>query len=291
MAWLMDRRPLPPLDWIRAFEAAARLGAFTAAARELGLTQAAISQRIAQLERHLGVALFHRKARAVTLTVEGETWLPHVRVALDGLRDSAEAVFGTRRDRLTVSASQSVIDLWLLPRLEHLQTRLKAEISIQTLITGAHEAPQDDVVRIRYGTGDWPHPFRARLYAEDIAPVAAPALASRTDTWTTLPRIACAGPRPGWTAWASQFGGSMTPVPQLRFDTHSLALGAAKAGLGVLLASLPLCRQALSEGTLVRLDPRSLRHHESYWVLAGPKALSQSQWQALVGIIESGAPE
>jgi len=281
----MHRDRLPPLEWIRVFEAAARLGSFTAAAQEAGLTQAAVSQRIAQLERHLGVALFHRRARTIELTVEAETWLPHVRIALDGLRDSSEAIFGTSRGRLTLSASQSVIELWLLPRLARLQSLTRAELSIRTLVVGAHDAPQDEVIRIRYGTGDWPHPYRTRLYAEEIAPVAAPALARLTHPWTAWPRIACAGPRPGWHAWAAAFGTPTTPVPKLRFDTHLSALGAAKAGMGVFLASLPLCSEALSSGALVRLDQRSLSHHETYWLLGGPKALSRQQWQSMVEIV------
>ncbi|MGR3365315.1 MAG: LysR family transcriptional regulator [Maritimibacter harenae] len=284
----MRKDPLPPLEWIRAFEAAARLGSFTAAADEAGLTQAAVSQRIGQLERRLGVALFHRQARAIRLTVEGEAWLPHVRVALDGLRASTEAVFGTGHRRLTISASQSVIELWLLPRLERLATLTQADISVQTLVVGAHDAPEDDVIRIRYGTGDWPHAYRARLYDEEMIPVAAPALAAREEAWTTLPRIACSGPRPGWNAWAATFGIPTTPVPRLRFDTHLSALGAAKAGLGVFLASRPLCTAALEEGTLVRLDPETLPHHESYWMLAGPKALSRRQWQAMSALIGTG---
>jgi LysR family glycine cleavage system transcriptional activator len=281
----MNTNLLPTLEWIRAFEAAARLGSFTAAAEEAGLTQAAVSQRIAHLERHLGVALFHRRARAIALTVEGEAWLPHVRIALEGLRDGTEAVFGTGRRRLTLSASQSVIELWLLPRLGRLQSATMAEIAIQTMVVGAHDAPQDEVVRIRYGTGDWPHPYRARLYPEEIVPVAAPALAARPEPWTALPRITCAGPRPGWHAWAAEFGIPTTPVPQLRFDTHISALGAAKAGLGVFLASLPLCAHALEVGTLVRLDRASLSHHESYWMLAGPKALSANQRNAMTDIM------
>lgn len=281
----MNKSRLPPLEWIRAFEAAARLGSFTAAAEEAGLTQAAISQRIAQLERHLGVALFHRRARAIMVTVEGEAWLPHVRFALDGLRDSTEAIFGTNQTRLTFSASQSVIELWLRPRLPHLQILTNAEISIQTLVVGAHETPQDDVIRIRYGTGDWPHLYRARLYPEEIVPVAAPSLAARQEAWTALPRIACSGPRPGWSAWAAEFGIPTTPVPKLRFDTHLSALGAAKAGMGVCLASFPLCSADLEAGTLVRLDQRSLSHHESYWMIAGPKALSRRQWPALAEVI------
>lgn len=281
----MKRDRLPPLEWVRAFEAAARLGSFTAAAEDVGLTQAAVSQRIGQLEKQLGTPLFHRRARAISLTVEGEAWLPHVRLALEGLRDSTEAVFGTGHPRLTLSASQTVIDRWLLPRLGRLQSLMKAEISIQSMVVGTHDTPQDDVIRIRYGTGDWPHPYRARLYAEEICPVAAPSLAARAGHWTAWPRIACAGQRPGWHAWATEFGIPTTPLPDLRFDTHLSALGAAKAGLGVFLASLPLCAEALSTGALVRLHPASLSYHESYWMLASPQAVSRDQWQAITTAI------
>jgi len=83
---------LPPLEWIRAFEAAARCGSFTAAAAETGITQSAISQRIGQLEKSLGTALFVRQPRSITLTVGGEAWLPHVQSALGTMRDSSEAV-------------------------------------------------------------------------------------------------------------------------------------------------------------------------------------------------------
>ncbi len=284
----MDRDALPPLEWIRAFEAAARLGSFTAAAKETGLTQAAISQRIGHLERHLGVALFHRRSRAIELTVQGEAWLPHVRVALDGLRQSTEAVFGSRHARLTLSASQSIIDLWLMPRLARVTELTRAELSIQTMVVG-QEAPQDDVIRIRYGSGDWPHRYRAPLYEEEIAPVAAPVLAERKGEWTALPRLSCSGPRPGWQDWAERFGIPTMPMPGLRFDTHVSALAAAKAGGGVFMASLPLCAEMLARGDLVRLDERSLPHHETYWLLADAKALARRQWVEMVDILSGAA--
>ena len=93
----MPKHPfkMPPLEWIRAFDAAARCGSFTAAATETGLTQSAISQRIGHLEKLLGVALFYRRARSTSLTIEGEAWLPHVRLALNTLKDSSEALFGS----------------------------------------------------------------------------------------------------------------------------------------------------------------------------------------------------
>ncbi|WP_293573785.1 LysR family transcriptional regulator [Phaeobacter sp.] len=279
------RPTLPPLEWIRVFEAAARTGSFTAAAAETGITQSAVSQRIAQLEQRLGTALFLRHPRAITLTVEGEAWLPHVQTALNGIRDSSEALFGRKRRRMSLSASQSIIDLWLLPRLPALRRAFDGELAVQSMVTGTHEAPEDDVLRIRYGTGDWPHPFKQPLYSERIAPVAAPELLETGAPWTTLPRIACAGGRPGWTDWIKSFGCSSTPVPDWRFDTHLSALGAARAGCGVALGSLPLCRADLDAGRLVRLGDAHLEHHATYWLIAGSDAVSRDQWQALVSIL------
>jgi LysR family transcriptional regulator, glycine cleavage system transcriptional activator len=268
----------PPLEWVRAFEAAARLGSFTVAAAEIGLTQSAISQRIGNLEKLLDTALFYRRARSIALTVEGEAWLPHVRSALDGLRDSSEALFGAGRGRLTISASQSIIELWLLSRLDRLRDIAKGRLSIQTMVLGAHDVALDDVIRIRYGVGDWPNYRKQLLYSEQIAPMAAPEMGERGGHWTEWPRIACSGPRPGWNDWASRFGIATTPVPHLRFDTFVSALGAARVGMGVFLGSLPLCAEDLAAGRLVRLGEEVLQHHESYWIIAGPGAVSRAEW-------------
>jgi len=276
---------MPPLEWIRAFEAAARCGSFTAAAAETGLTQSAISQRIGNLEKLLGSALFLRRARSIHLTIEGEAWLPHVRASLDGLRDSSEALFGANRGRLAISASQSIIELWLMPRLQQLREITNAQISVQTMVLGSHSAPQDEVLRIRYGSGDWPHHYKRKLYSEQIVPVASPELANRAGHWTEWPRIACSGPRPGWNDWAAQFSIPTTPVPGFRFDVFQSALGAAKAGMGVFLASLPLCQADIAAGSLVRLGKQTIHHHETYWLLASRDALSRTQWEALETVI------
>lgn len=145
---------LPPLEWVRAFEAAARLGSFTAAAVETGLTQPAISQRIGQLEKHLGAQLFLRQARTITLTVEGEAWLPHVQAALRVLTDSSEMLFSSGRNRLTISASQSVISMWLAPRLARANAAAKASIHVQSYILGGQTAVNETTIQIRYGAGN-----------------------------------------------------------------------------------------------------------------------------------------
>lgn len=269
-----------PLEWIRAFEAAARLGSFTAAAAETGLTQSAISQRIGHLESRLGTRLFLRLSRQISLTPEGEAWLPHVQLALEGLRDSTEALFGVARNRLTISASSSITDLWIVPRLAQLTQDTGAEIRLRTMVVTTGEAREDDAIRIRYGAGDWPVAFRAPLYEERLSPIAAPALFEQ-GAWADLPRISVAGPRPGWRQWSERFGTPTTPVPHLRFDTFASALAATRAGLGVLLASLPLVQADLDAGTVKRASPKELTHHETYWLLATKERLSRRQWHQL----------
>ncbi|MEM9577592.1 MAG: LysR family transcriptional regulator [Pseudomonadota bacterium] len=285
----MTTRPfdMPPLEWIRAFEAAARCGSFTAAAAETGLTQSAVSQRIGQLEKRLGTPLFLRRPRSIELTVEGEAWLPHVRSALGGLQDSFDALFGAGRGQMAISASQSIIDLWVHPRLEKLAGLAGGQLALQTMVLGAHDVVVDDVIKIRYGAGDWPHDLAQQLFEERIAPVASPAVARRGGDWADWPRIACAGPRPGWNDWASRFGTPTTPIPHLRFDTFTSALSAARSGMGVLLGSLPLCAADLAAGRLVRLCDDVLAHHESYWALASSDAFARAEWEEISAVLRS----
>ena len=276
---------LPHLEWIRAFEAAARCGSFTAAAEETGLTQPAISQRISNLEQHLGSKLFVRNARTISLTVEGEAWLPPVQAALTELRESSEALFSSGRNSLTISASQSIIDLWLMPRLAEVQQATGAKLSFQSLVLGGQTASFDDVIQIRYGAGTWPHAYKLPLYQEAMVPVASPILGQQGGDWRTWPRISCTGPRPGWNEYSSRFGLPSEPASRLRFDTFQSALGAARAGLGVALGSLPLCRGQIESGTLVRLGEGILDHHETYWLLASKEAIGRRQWENLAAVL------
>lgn len=262
-----------PLDWVRAFEAAGRLGSFTSAARETGLTQAAISQRIANLEARLGAKLFHRQARGVTLTIEAEAWLPHASEALTLLHQSAQDIFSTRPRSLTICASSTVTQGWLMPRLPRLEGRTRLHLSFVTLMVEADQEPERGRVTVRYGAGDWPGQRAARLFSEELAPLVARGLKSN---WSALPRIAVTGPRVGWSEWDS------TTTTEMRVDSMSAALAAAEAGAGVVLASLPLSRRLLAEERLQRVGTRSLKPASSYWLTARAQDISQRRWEALV---------
>ena len=274
---------LPPLEWIRVFEAAGRTGSFTAAAMETGLTQAAVSQRIRNLEGRLGTQLFDRKPRGVILTVDGEAWLPYVANALDMLQRSTQELFEQPLNKITILASASIIQLWVAPRLNALVTDTNYQISLHTINIESDYISADSEIDVRYGSGSWKNTRCEKLYDEKLSPLASPAiLQNKQLDWQELPRIAIAGPRLGWQQWASQIAGAKSPVPTLRFDSFAQALAAATSGTGVLLGSLPLCAGSLEAGTLVRLSPLMIESDASYWMTSKYSALPLKQWDHLV---------
>ncbi|MEP6971452.1 MAG: LysR family transcriptional regulator [Betaproteobacteria bacterium] len=271
-----------PLEWVRVFEASGRTGSFTAAAHEIGLTQAAVSQRIQNLEARIGARLFSRQARGVTLTVQGEAWLPYVSQALQGLQRSAEELFGKPLAKVEISASASVNQLWIVPRLVRLDPDARYQVSLATMTIQPDFARSDAMLEIRYGNGHWPGLVSARLYRETLSPLATPAVAATVQHWQQLAHIALSGPRPGWQEWAQRTGDAAPPIPQYRFDSFVAALAAARSGLGVVLGSLPLCEPLLAEGTLVRLSTETLTLDAGYWLTAREGLLPGRQWEQLV---------
>ncbi len=271
-----------PLEWVRVFEAAGRLGSFTAAANETGLTQAAVSQRIRNLEDKIATPLFIRAARGVSLTIEGEAWLPYVTNALLGLNRSAEDLFGKPVRQVVISAPVSVMQLWIAPRLPLLSEEANYQISLTTMSVQADFARSKAMIEIRYGAGEWPMARKARLYNDVLVPMIAPRALQKDVPWQSLPCIAVSGPRAGWQEWAMQTGEAAPDVPRLRFDSFVSGYAAAIAGAGVILGSVPLCASALAEGSLIKLSDKTLTQEAGYWMTANEENLPRKQWLELV---------
>ncbi len=279
---------LPPLEWIRVFEAAGRLGSFTAAADELSLTQSAISQRIRRLEDRLGVKLFERHRRGVELTLEGEAYLYHVQLALGALSKSTHDMFDLHRSRrISIAATVSVATLWVAPRIKI----LKAERpNIQVFLASIVRIPDYDAVgadlEIRFGNA-WPDRQGVMLYEDAMSPVCSPELLASAPggDWRGLPTISVVGPRPGWADWNSATGELPTGPLTHRFDTFITAMQAAISGAGVLLGSLPLCDQAIRDGSLVRVSKNEVRTGGGYWLLWPQGSLSPAHLEPIIEIM------
>jgi LysR family glycine cleavage system transcriptional activator len=169
---------LPPLNALRAFEAAARHLSFNAAAEELNVTPAAISHQIKALEADLGVKLFRRLNRAVRLTDAGQACVPGLR---DGFERIAEAVARARQGDsvglLTVTASPAVASKWLVPRLERFRARHPAiDLRIDASMRLVDLVREDVHVGLRYGAGKYPGLHTEQLVRSEVFPVCSPDL-------------------------------------------------------------------------------------------------------------------
>lgn len=246
---------LPPLDWLRSFEAAARVSNFTVAASELGLTQAAVSQHIRLLEDRLRTRLFARLPRGVQLTPEGAAYLPHIQTAFATIANSTSELFEPRAlQTVTVRVPISFALLVLVPALPELGSALpRIQLDLVTIHRPTDYDQPGSALDIRFGNGSFPGRDADRLTMERLVPVAAPALAGNAD-WSSLPLLLVAGAREMWAEWFAASGLLGHPGRSHRFDSFVAAMEAAKVGAGALLGSRPLIDDALAAGELVRLS-------------------------------------
>ncbi len=258
------RRRLPPLNALRAFEAAARHLNFSRAADELSVTPGAVSQQIQNLEDYVGVALFKRTPKGLLLTDPAQIALPALREAFDRLAEAASmltaAVDGRR---LTVTVPPSFASKWLLPRLgafEALHPDVDVWVSAGMELTDFTSGEID--LAIRYGAGRYPGLEVIRLMQETVIPVASPELLA-SHPLENLGDLANAillhdgSPDadescPDWTMWLAARGvkgvdGARGP----RFNQSSLVIEAAVGGRGVALAKRALAQADLDAGRLV----------------------------------------
>ncbi|RBW54794.1 LysR family transcriptional regulator [Ruegeria sp. A3M17] len=264
---------LPPLDWLRVFEAAGRLGGFSAAAREFGLTQAAVSQRIGNLEAWLGRTLFVREARGVSLTVEGESYLPLVQDSLQALERNTEDLFGKSPRELRVAGLSSHIHALVVPSLARFQ-EMQPKVRVLTDSVARRSSLDEERtwLQIRYGRGAWPGRDSELIAAEVLVPMAAPGV-----EWDA-PLIDLRGERPGWRDWAQKADQGDVTTSHISFDSMEHALSAARQGMGVALGSVPLAKADLQAGRLRRLNLPELKTKDGYW-LTWPEERAKSKKQ------------
>lgn len=206
---------MPPLDWLRSFEAAARLSNFTAAAVELGLTQAAVSQHIRFLEERLKTRLFARLARGVALSPEGAAYLPHIQSAFATIGNSTKELFEPRAvQTVSIRVPISFALLVLVPALPDLAKALpRVRLDLVTIHRPTDYDQPGSALDIRFGNGSFPGREADRLTVERLVPVAAPPLALGGD-WTLLPLLLVAGAREMWAEMVCRRG-ACRPFPAL----------------------------------------------------------------------------
>lgn len=260
---MIPRRLLPNTPALLAFDAVARTGSFTAAARDLGQTQGAISRQVAQLEGQLGVVLVDRGARAARLTQAGTAYARAAKAALDALgRGAMEALGQTQERGLQLAILPTFGTRWLMPRIPRF-VRRHPEITLHfTTRIGRFDLGAEGIdAAIHSGRGDWPGARLTLLMEERVMPVAAPG----TPGVAGQPLLALATRPQAWADWwaLSTLPGPL-PAPAMRLEQVSTLAQAAAAGMGVALMPAFLIRPELDSGALVPLGPETATGF-GYW--------------------------
>ncbi len=274
------RPRLPPLYALRAFESAARHCSFVAAAQELNVTPAAVSQQVKALEDHLGVALFDRKARGVSVTEAGLQYGARLTHLFAELADATQDVYRQKGEVLTIFTSPTFASRWLIPRLAGFH-RAQPALRVRVLVESNSEllASRDLDLLIQYSDGKRRSAIDFLPFPGVVFPVCAPSLPMprtpmEVGDLQRLPLLRLDDARfPAgfhdfaWRRWL-QAAGVASPVdatgPSFSF-VHMMLLGAA-AGQGVALASLAVAGDDLVAGRLVRPVEKEVPVENRYWM-------------------------
>ncbi|MVA98455.1 LysR family transcriptional regulator [Nitratireductor sp. CAU 1489] len=266
-------RDLPPLDTLRAFEAAARTGSFSGAAEALNITHGAISRQIAKLEDWLGLKVFERGARGVELTLEGQRLFLRTSEAFALIADNTDRWTEPRGAMVVRLASiPSLSSLWLIPRLKELESgppplRILLEVDIRQ--TDLEDEGID--LSVRCGRGGIPGRVSVKLFEERIFPIARPDIAAELgsgdpERLLQYPLIHDSDAS-GWRAWLAMHGIDYRPrAHDRRFEDYNLVLAAAAYGLGIALARPPLAGPVITSGRIAQIDARTVLNPVSYWM-------------------------
>lgn len=260
-----------------AFEAAARKGSFTAAARELNLTQGAVSRQVGALEAQLNVMLFQRVRKSIILTDVGKLYAQEIAVALKAVRNaSLNAMRDQQGGILNLAILPTFGTRWLMPRFpDFLKRNPKITVNFSSKLSPFDFNSENIHAAIHFGLPDWPDADSCYLMGEKAIPVCAPSLIDsempKNPQDIALLPLLNLETRP--YAWADWFAQNDTPPPVgsgMVFEQFALVTQAAIAGLGAALLPKFLIETELERGELVQLLDLPLKGEEGYYLVTPP---------------------
>jgi len=268
-------RRLPPLNGLKAFEAAARSESFTRAAVELNVTQGAVSHQVKALEDTLGLKLFHRERQRLILTETGRDYLAVIRDALDQIAVGTERLLQRQESGvLTVSTSPDFAAKWLVNRLSRFaEQHPEIDLRVAAMTQNVDFARDDVDIAIRHGDGSWPAVDVQRLYSERLFPVCSPKLIAGRNRITKaadllkFPLLRLEDAK-NWTRLFEAAGVKATVPSGPILNRASMLIDAAIDGQGIALARTALAAWDLINGRLVRPIDVSLRVAHTYWIVS-----------------------
>jgi len=283
---MADFRKLPNLAALRAFEAAARYGNFSRAAEEIHVTHGAISHQVRALEEELGVVLFARHGKRISITPEGERFAAILRKSLSDIAAAAEALKADgKQQRLTVTALPSFAARWLSPRLgRFIEQHPDMEVMLQSSNQLTDFVRESVDIGIRFGRGNYPGLAVEKIMDDCFYPVASPRfnkgkLPRTPQKLSQHPLLRCQ--LEPWTPWFQAAGlDLLEPTGGLVFQDSSMLVRAAVEGHGIALARHALAATEIDAGELVRLFDVAVACPQSYYLVCPSDALKKPQVQA-----------
>src|SRR5919109_4326499 len=295
---MRNRNVMPSLDLLTGFEAAARHLSFTKAGEELFLTQSAVSRQIKELEDQLGVALFHRRHRALALTDAGQQFYAAAAQVITTMRTATERLRSQsgRKRPLSVTTTHSFAALWLIPRLAGF-TRSHPGIDVRiTADTRVQDLDRDGLdLAIRHGPASLAGPNAVKLFGERVFPVCSPKLLNDKSRPLREPkdlRYHCLlqyddpeGRHP-WLHWKTWLEveriADLRPAGTLTFSGYEQIIPAAIAGHGVGLGRSPLVKDLITEGELVAPFKSQADPARAYFAIVSRNAAGRPEVSAFV---------
>lgn len=277
---LKNRKLLPPLDYLLAFEISGKVGSFAAAARELNISESAVSRKIKLLEEHYKCKLFIRGHQCINITQDGSELLSAVSAALQLLRQASSDILEKNQCKaVSVAATHSVASLWLMPKLNQFQSR-NPDINISILGSDDDEkclGEANDLIILR-GNGHWPGYDAQLLFGETVSPVCSPAFleanpaAFSVENLIDMDLIEVASSHTEWMNWSTWFRHNNINHNGLnrttQVNTYPLAIQAAVDGLGIALGWKHLIDNHIDEGKLISpVEQLSVRTDDGYYLL------------------------
>jgi len=272
------RRFLPPLPWLSAFEAVARLGSVTRAAEELDLTQGAVSRQVQKLEERLGQNLFTRDRQRLSLTPAGAAYARELRGALATIASATLSLSSNPQGGLlNLAILPAFGTYWLAPRLpDFMAAHPGVTVNLATRTHPFDFAREDFHAAIHFGQRDWPGAGFLKLMEEENVAVAAPVLLEgrqmeRPGDVAALPRLQIESRKGAWRRWFMAHGLGAEDRVAVQFDQFATMIEAAKKGLGAALVPRFLIGADLDSGALMPLPQTEAGRFGAYY-LTWPEA-------------------
>jgi LysR family glycine cleavage system transcriptional activator len=287
----MTRRRLPPLNAVRAFEAAARLGSYVAAADELHVTQPAVGRHVKSLEADLSCVLFERTPRGVVLTEDGRRYYTQIQQAIELIADASDELSSRRKTiRLRVMAVPGFASRFLSPLLVDFREQFpRIRIALEANASFDEIEPRDADIGIVYGETNEFHGHLEELCRPQVFPVCAPAFLKKHGPFLHVKDLLHAlllheDDGSWWNTWFRAVGVKGKTVSELSYASAEQVINLAIAGKGIALSNSVMSKHELESGELLR----PVSQHcvlDAYWLITPKRALSAEakafrQWLA-----------